>query len=206
MLENCKWSTNDSATCQRVSNWNQAVDGKSQWMVFEIVWFSFQRHTGTQMLWQLPQRYTSITRGKLQMFERIVQQWNIYCIYLAEIASPLNRKGQALKPDKRYNYYAKMCLPADAINKCQGYVTRFTRKSLIGMNDAKLTTGSYPECVKGCLTAKEKLGFACLSGMFYNNATVDNCLLNYADHYQEPDLFIAEPDKVVDYFSVKSCH
>lgn len=98
---------------------------------------------------------------------------NRACVYLAEIARPLNRKGAALRQDKRYNYYAKMCVSADTVSKCRGYVTRFTGKELVGMNDAKLSTASYPDCVKACLKAEDKLGFRCLSGMFYNNVSVD---------------------------------
>jgi len=127
------------------------------------------------------------------------------CVYLNTIASPLNRKGPSLKQDTRYNYYAKMCVSADTISKCKGYVTRFTGRELVGMNDAKLSTTTYPDCVKACLKAEQKLGFTCLSGMFYNNATTDNCILNYADHYGEPTLFVNDPNLVVDYFSVKSC-
>lgn len=97
---------------------------------------------------------------------------NQACVYLNQIARPLNKNGPPLTPDARYRYYAKMCLSTDAVAKCPGYITRFVGKQLVAMSDAKTTTSDYSECVRACLTAETKLGFVCRSGMFYNKVSV----------------------------------
>jgi len=130
---------------------------------------------------------------------------NQACVYLNQIARPLDKRGPPLTMDTRYKYYSKMCLSNEAAAKCPGFVTRFVGKQLVAMNDAKITAADYGTCVQACLTAEHKLGFICRSGMFFDKQSSENCILNYSYHYDEHTLFVDGGDDETEYFSLRSC-